>query len=317
MKEREWPAKDSLRPRVACDARRCASRCSRPCPCAQAARINYTPGRLRRVQRQHRPDREPIRTRKPRSAARSTSTSTRSAGTRRCSHAAAWSTCTTPATSTTTTPRTSLAAQFAWDTWRGPPEVHRRGLRQLRAHRRARVQFAGQPAAGQRLRHRRGPEHPARLGHPRRSRRALQQLLRRGKTNDFNGDRYNAVGQPGGSVPAPPRACGLTVEGSQVDYDDTSLNANYRREDVYGSYNRTLANSTSNLVLGYSWVELTSFDIERQLAAGRQVTTWRASSRSTVNSPGSTTSSPTRRWTWCRAPTTSADRRSATRPTTC
>jgi hypothetical protein len=102
------------------------------------------------------------------------------------------------------------------------------------------------------------------------------------QTSDFNGDRYAAsaslVQRPG-----PTTRLRLTVEGSQVDYDDTSLNANYRRKDIYGTYNRTLANIDLEAVLGYSWVELTSFDGEDSSPLFRLVTTWRASPRSTLN----------------------------------
>ncbi|HEY5851495.1 MAG TPA: outer membrane beta-barrel protein [Lysobacter sp.] len=102
------------------------------------------------------------------------------------------------------------------------------------------------------------------------------------QTSDFNGDRYAAsaslVQRPG-----PTTRLRLTVEGSQVDYDDTSLNANYRRKDIYGTYNRTLANIDLEAVLGYSWVELTSFEGEDSSPLFRLVTTWRASPRSTLN----------------------------------
>lgn len=102
------------------------------------------------------------------------------------------------------------------------------------------------------------------------------------ESEDFNGDRYNAAfslwQQPG-----PTTRLGLTFEGSQVEYDDTTLNADYRREDVYASYISTLANYDINLALGYSWVELLSSDIERSSPLVRGTFGWRASPRSTVN----------------------------------
>ncbi|MFC3815750.1 outer membrane beta-barrel protein [Lysobacter sp. GCM10012299] len=103
------------------------------------------------------------------------------------------------------------------------------------------------------------------------------------KTDDFDGDRYSAsaslVQRPG-----PTTRLRLTVEGSQVDYDDQELNANYRRKDIYGSYNRTLANIDVELIVGYSWVELTSFDgAEDSSPLFRLVGNWRPTARSTLN----------------------------------
>lgn len=102
------------------------------------------------------------------------------------------------------------------------------------------------------------------------------------QTTEFNGDRYAAsaslVQRPG-----PTTRLRLTAEASQVDYDDTSLNANYRRDDIFGTYNRTLANIDFEVVLGYSWVELTSFNSKDSSPLLRLVTNWRPTPRSTLN----------------------------------
>jgi hypothetical protein len=102
------------------------------------------------------------------------------------------------------------------------------------------------------------------------------------ETEEFNGDRYNAAFTLWQDTSATTRMAG-TIEASQVEYDQPNLGADYRRLDTYATLNRNLANFDLNLRLGYSWVELLSFDGEQSSPLVRGVLTWRASPRSTIN----------------------------------
>lgn len=100
------------------------------------------------------------------------------------------------------------------------------------------------------------------------------------ETEDFNGDRYNAA-LTFWREPAANTRMGLTFEGSQVEYDD-AIGADYRRGDIYGSWQRTLAKTDIDLRLGYSRVELVDFDSEDSAPLFRLLLNWRPSARSTL-----------------------------------
>src|SRR5688572_13305770 len=76
------------------------------------------------------------------------------------------------------------------------------------------------------------------------------------ETDDFNGDRYNAAFTLW-QEPSPTTRIAATVEGSQVKYDQVSidtLGADYQRLDAYATWNRDLANINLEVRAGYSWV---------------------------------------------------------------
>jgi hypothetical protein len=105
------------------------------------------------------------------------------------------------------------------------------------------------------------------------------------ETDDFNGDRYNAAFTLW-QEPSPTTRIAATVEGSQVKYDQVSidtLGADYQRLDAYATWNRDLANINLEVRAGYSWVELTDFNTKDDAPLFRTVLTWRATPRSTLD----------------------------------
>lgn len=100
------------------------------------------------------------------------------------------------------------------------------------------------------------------------------------ETEDFNGDRYNAA-LTYWRDSGPNTRLSITFEGSQVEYDD-AIGADYRRGDVYGTWQRKLANMDADLRLGYSRVELTDFDSEDTAPLFRLLLNWRPTARSTL-----------------------------------
>ncbi|MBU8974926.1 MULTISPECIES: outer membrane beta-barrel protein [unclassified Lysobacter] len=105
------------------------------------------------------------------------------------------------------------------------------------------------------------------------------------ETDDFNGDRYNAAFTLWQEPSATTRFA-VTVEGSEVKYDQVSLDtlgADYRRLDTYVTWNRNLANINVEVRAGYSWIELTDFGTKDDAPLFRTVFTWRATPRSTLD----------------------------------
>ncbi|GAA5076049.1 outer membrane beta-barrel protein [Lysobacter panacisoli] len=105
------------------------------------------------------------------------------------------------------------------------------------------------------------------------------------ETDDFNGDRYNAAFTLW-QEPGPTTRFAFTVEGSEVKYDQVSLDtlgADYQRLDTYFTWNRNLANLNLEMRAGYSWIELTDFNTKDDAPLFRTVLTWRASPRSTLD----------------------------------
>ncbi|HEY0504052.1 MAG TPA: outer membrane beta-barrel protein [Lysobacter sp.] len=105
------------------------------------------------------------------------------------------------------------------------------------------------------------------------------------ETDDFNGDRYNAAFTLW-QEPSPTTRIAGTIEGSEVQYDQVSLDtvgADYRRLDAYVTWNRNLANIDLEVRAGYSWIELTDFNTKDDAPLFRTVLTWRASPRSTLD----------------------------------
>ena len=105
------------------------------------------------------------------------------------------------------------------------------------------------------------------------------------ESDDFNGDRYNAAFTLW-QEPSSTTRIGFTVEGSEVQYDQVSLDtlgADYRRLDSYVTWNRNLANIDLEVRAGYSWVELTDYNTKDDAPLFRTVLTWRPTSRSTLD----------------------------------
>lgn len=105
------------------------------------------------------------------------------------------------------------------------------------------------------------------------------------ETDDFNGDRYNAAFTLW-QEPSPTTRIAATIEGSEVKYDQVSLDtlgADYQRLDTYVTWNRDLANINLEVRAGYSWVELTDFNTKDDAPLFRTVLTWRATPRSTLD----------------------------------
>jgi hypothetical protein len=105
------------------------------------------------------------------------------------------------------------------------------------------------------------------------------------ETDDFNGDRYNAAFTLW-QEPSPTTRIAATVEGSEVKYDQVSLDtlgADYQRLDTYVTWNRNLSDIDLEIRAGYSWIELTDYNTKDDAPLFRTLLTWRASARSTLD----------------------------------
>jgi uncharacterized protein (PEP-CTERM system associated) len=102
------------------------------------------------------------------------------------------------------------------------------------------------------------------------------------ETQDFNGKRYN-LGAHLFRQFNPLSSISLNAEGARVEYDNTLLDADYRRYDGYAGYKRESNRLALDLIAGYTRIEPKNNDPDLDGPLFRGRLDWELSARSRLN----------------------------------